>query len=348
MGNPVYRQTLITRLQNWFEGKGAPTYDGKSLPLSHLKVICDDGGKEREVTHVDWTSDTRAPQTADSIIDMANEHACDYQTSGFAPRYWLRVFFGGKPHHTHEVPVQTDPVQRENESGYLPAGPVDAGQDNRRRGREFETLLQVVKIAVDNSQHDRNQLATAWDRINERLYQENRELRGEFGTMRKELNAALDQSLDREIRRDKAHLLLKVQAAVAEQGIAALPAFMGFGHRMLNAKLGVKEDAPMAVEVEAIIDRLSTLEPDKLKTALDAMCTSDDEKQHALLLIQRHRGKKNAKDLDRKALAAADGVTRPMPLARFIDLANKTQSKPASGASEKQEVKRPSPFHRTG
>lgn len=342
MGNPVYRQTLITRITHWFEGKGAPVYDGKSLPLSHFKVVCDDG-KEREVTHLDWTADSRAPQVADSIIDMANEHACDYQTSGFAPRYWLRVFFGGKPHWTHEVPVQIDPVQRENESGYLPSGPSDAGQENRRRGREFDTLLQVVKIAVDNSQSDRNQLATAWDRINERLYQENRELRSEFGTMRKELNAALDQSLDREIRRDKAHLLLKVQAAVAEQGIAALPAFMGFGHRMLNAKLGVKEDAPMPVEVEAMIDRLSDIDQDKLKIVLENMCKSKEEQQHALLLIQRHRAKKSAKELDRKALAAADGVTRPMPLARFVDMANKTQSK-----GEKTEMKRPSPFHRTG
>lgn len=340
MGNPVYRQNLITRITNWFEGKGAPTFDGKVLPLSHFKVICDDG-KEREVTHIDWSVDSRAPMVADSIIDMANEHACDYHTSGFAPRYYLRVFFGGKPRWTHEVPVQTDPPQTESESGYMPAGPSDAGQENRRKSREFDTLLQVVKIAVDNSQHDRNQLATAWDRINERLYQENRDLRGEFGTMRKELNAALDQSLDREIRRDKAHLLLKVQAAVAEQGIAALPAFMGFGHRMLNAKLGVKEDAPLSAELEALIDRLSDLDEDKTRTVIEAMCKSKDEQQHMIILIQRHRAKKSAKDLDRKALAAADGVTRPMPLARLLNMASKQQEKPA-------EAKRPSPFHKTG
>lgn len=350
MASAHFREILIRRITRWIEGEGAPVYDGKKSALSHFRIMVDDGVL-REVTRIDWTREERVPNIVDSILDYANEHAFSYRSRGFAPQYFLRVHFSGLDRHSHEYNLET--VQPENDG--LETSTVSMIDGNRRAARTDDTLLQLVKITTDRANRAEDRAATQSERIVERLLGENKDLRDGFMQLFKDLQVALDAKVERDNKAMSHALKIRVQSALADQGIGALPAFTGLGVRYLNAKMGVKDDAPLSDELEMFAASLADLDATELKPIIDKLKTKE-EKERVLLAIQRYRGRRQIKRLDSAAIAMQDGVTRPMPLSRFMELAKEEAEKKKAPAVQQVTAnagngngagagaQRPSPF----
>lgn len=336
----LFREVLIKRLTRWHEGDGAPVLDGKKLPLSHIKLYCDDG-LIREITTVTWDPSFGVSKTAEGLIEYAADHVYSYHRTGTVPRYYIWVFFGGSDRHTHEFNIEP-PVPNDGEpKGMIPSVNLRGGGGREAELRALDAMVQLTQMSMLNSQFDRTHLVTSQDRMIERLFGRNDKLEGGLDSLREKLDIALDRQMERDIRVANEQIKIKIKAAVAEQGIAALPAFMGLGHRMLNAKLGVKEDKPLADEADEMIGKLAEMEPNDLVNALNLLFKTKEDRDRATLLIQRYRGRKAVKQLDSRAIAAQDGVTRPVPFARLVEIA---AGKPKDAGAT--VVQRPNPFRK--
>jgi hypothetical protein len=332
------REALIKRIQRIHENaanSGVPIVDGKPRKLTHLKVWIDEAGDRREITTEQWRKDSRAGDVVDSLLDFAKEHAFGYHQRGLAPRYFMRDYFGSST-HVHEWDLHIEPPI--SEQGTLAPAPL-ASNTRNREGQVIDVLLRHAEHALEVG-HKKVELAMG---VLERQ-QERADTRNERLADRNDaLNASLDVALDRKVVRDiimmNEKLKLEVKSAVAKQAVAALPAFAGLGHRLLNSKLGVRDEKPLSEELEEFYTNLSQLSAEDVAPIIGKVFKTPEDRDRATLTVQRYRARASVKLLDQHAVAAQDGVTKPVTYNRLTELAASANAKKDPDAPE-----RPSPF----
>jgi DNA polymerase IIIc chi subunit len=294
----------------------------------------DESGEKREITTEQWRKDSRAGDVVDSLLDFAKEHAFGYHQRGLAPRYFLRDYFGSSA-HVHEWDLHVEPPI--SEQGTLAPAPL-ASNTRNREGQVIDVLLRHAEHALEIG-HKKVELAMGvLERQQERADARNEWLADRNDALNSSLDVALDRKLERDIRMANEQLKLRVKSAVAEQAVAALPAFAGLGHRLLNAKMGVREEKPLNAELEDFFINLSKLPADDVHPIIAKVFSRQEDRDQAILDIQRYRARNQVKALDAHAVAAADGVTKAVSFQRLGELAAaKKQADPDAPA-------RPSPF----
>jgi len=332
------RDTLIRRIQRQHEGgknSNAPIIEGKPRKLTHLKVWVDEGGEHREVTSQQWRKDSRAGDVVDNLLDFAREHAFGYHQRGLAPRYFLRDYYGSNT-HVNEWDLHIEPPPGEDNAIVRSSPLVDPRNMRNREGQVLDTMLRLTEHALEVG-HKKVELAMGvLERDRERSDSRYEKLADRFDKQSEHLEIALDRKLERDIRMANEQLKLQVKGAVAQQAVAALPAFAGLGHRLLNSKLGVKEEKPINEELEDFFTNMSKLPANDALEIISKVFTRQDDRDKAVLNLQRVRARASVKVLDQHAVAAQEGVTKPVTFARLGEI--------AAGKKDPDAPARPSPF----
>lgn len=337
------REALIKRIQRIHEGtknSGVPFVDGKARKLTHLKVWIDEGHEKREITTEQWRKDSRAGDVVDSLLDFAREHAFGYHQRGLAPRYFMRDYYGSNT-HVHEWDLHIEPPPSEDAAILPNLALSDPRNGRNREGQVLDVMLHAFQSALASGDKKIELAVGVLERDRERSDVRYEKLADRHDKLSDQLEIALDRKLERDIRMANEQLKLQVKGAVAQQAVAALPAFAGLAHRALNSKLGAKEEKPLSEELDDFFCNLAELPADDVHPIIGKVFRTKDERDNAILMVQRYRGRKQIKQLDSSAVAAQDGVTRPMTFTRLGELAAANTAGASGGENAPQ---RPSPF----
>jgi len=271
----------------------------------------------------------------DNLLDFAREHAFGYHQRGLAPRYFLRDYYGSNT-HVNEWDLHIEPPPGEDNAIVRSSPLVDPRNMRNREGQVLDTMLRLTEHALEVG-HKKVELAMGvLERDRERSDSRYEKLADRFDKQSEHLEIALDRKLERDIRMANEQLKLQVKGAVAQQAVAALPAFAGLGHRLLNSKLGVKEEKPINEELEDFFTNMSKLPANDALEIISKVFTRQDDRDKAVLNLQRVRARASVKVLDQHAVAAQEGVTKPVTFARLGEI--------AAGKKDPDAPARPSPF----
>lgn len=327
------RASLIRSITLMHEGakdSGAPTMNGKPRKLTHLKLfVIDREYGEREIWPEQVRKESIISDIIGTIINFAREHAFPAHKKGESPRYFLRDYYGTAT-AVHEWDLAIEPP-----TGLMvDPGPSPQRTDRAREGALFESVLRFGELAL-NDGFRRTELAmTTMERALEREQGVTTRQGERIERMSDRLEIAEDKKLERDIRMANENLRLQVKGAIYQQGVAFLPAFAGIAHKWLGTQAGIQEDKPLSAEIEEFIARVADLPADETLTIINKVFATKTQRDDATLMVQRYRGRRQIKQLDRAAVAAQDGVTRPVSHERLTELARRPANEPG----------RPSPF----
>lgn len=329
------RERLIQKISRWKTGDGTdcPVLAGKPAKLVRVGIVCRSEGDRRCGAPWDlqpaWDPGTIADMILEAFQELAD--ARRMQTHAVATFYFDGIQGADGRKWAREFELTIDPEQGDSE--WMPQ------TDMRRRENLEATVIsgthaQIVhmsQVLVSSHQASVQMFAGVCDTMARMLNEE----RINGRTWQTQAMAAMDNAVDREIRKAKAASHTRMVEGVVGSITPGLSVAVAGLLQAGGKYLGI-EPEPIDQEMLSILEDVGE-DPVKLLKACEVLGLSESKRQKLLLLLQKAVAAKKALAIQETAQVAMAGVTKPMPYARFKVIASGAKNTNGAAAAAGQK-----------